>query len=308
MRIVSFLPAATETLFALGAGPEVVGVSHECDWPETARRLPRVTGTTVNVGAPSRAIDNQVSQALQAGENIYTVDVGLLTKLRPDLVITQQLCEVCAITPGQVQAAIAAVRPAPELVSLHPHSIAEIFEDIRTVGRRLGREGQAARYVDGLQRRLDRVREAVAGADRPRVYCMEWLDPPYNAGHWVPEQVEIAGGEDGLAGRRVDSVRLLWDQIVAYDPEVLVLMPCGISMGRMVRELRELVNEDWLGLAAVRLGQVYMVNGPAYFNNSGPRVVDGAELLAKILHPELVRYEFEDRDLRLIDLRRLARA
>jgi iron complex transport system substrate-binding protein len=306
MRIVSFLPAATETLFAVGAGPEVVGVSHECDWPEAARRLPRVTGTIVDVDAPSRAIDEQVSGALKEGRSIYTVDQALLSKLQPELVVTQQLCEVCAITPTGINEALAGVRPAPELLSLHPHSIAEIFDDVRAVGRVTGRTAEAGRYVDGLQRRLDLVRTAVEELERPRVYCMEWLDPPYNAGHWVPEQVRIAGGEDGLGRLGTDSVRLLWEAICEYDPEVLVLMPCGLSMERMEREVRELFDERWAGLAAVKNNRVWGVNGPAYFNNSGPRVVDGAELLVSIFHPETAPLrKFGPRDVRRIDLRQL---
>lgn len=300
------LPAATEIIYALGAGDDLVGVSHECAWPAQVRMLPRVTGTTVDVEASSRSIDEQVSGALAAGESIYTVDEALLAQLRPDLVITQQLCEVCAITPQGIQKALAGLKPAPGLVSLHPHSVEEIFEDVLDVGRAIGREREAFRYVDGLRRRLGRVREVVAGRQRPRVYCMEWLDPPYNAGHWVPEQVEIAGGADEIATRGEYSVRLLWDKIVDYNPEVLVLMPCGLDFDRTERELRSLVDEKWLGLKAVQTGQVWAVNGPAYFNNSGPRVVDGAELLAQVLHPEVIPRRFGGDDVCQLDLRKLA--
>jgi iron complex transport system substrate-binding protein len=296
VRIVSLLPSATEMLFALGAGPQIVGVSHECKWPAQAAVLPKVTGTTVDVRAASREIDKQVSGALAAGESIYTTNDELLLALRPDLVITQQLCEVCAITPSGVQQTLAQLRPAPEVLSLHPHSIGEIFEDVLAVGRSVSRGLEAVQLVDGFKRRLASVESAVAGRGRPRVYCMEWLDPPYNAGHWVPEQVRIAGGEDGLGRLGNDSVRLMWDRIVEYDPEVLVLMPCGLSIARMQSELGGLVDERWMRLSAVRTGRVFGVNGPAYFNNSGPRVVDGAELLASILHPDAVtrRFGFQD--------------
>jgi iron complex transport system substrate-binding protein len=308
MRVVSLLPAATEILFELGAGPEVVGVSHECNWPRAAWPLPRVTGTIVDVDAPSRSIDEQVSGALAAGKSIYTADGGLMAELRPDLVITQQLCEVCAITPMGMQKALAGVRPAPRLVSLHPHTTSEIFADVLTVGEAVGRTDEAHRYVAGLRQRLERVRVAVAGRPRVSVYCMEWLDPPYNAGHWVPEQVQIAGGREGLSVRGVDSVRLMWSQITHYDPEVLVLMPCGLSLERIEREVHGLFDENWARLRAVQNNRVFAVNGPAYFNNSGPRVVDGAELLAQILHPEVVLREFGAEDVRRIDLRPLIKA
>jgi iron complex transport system substrate-binding protein len=236
------------------------------------------------------------------------VDRALLGRLQPDLVITQQLCEVCAITPTGIQEALRDVRPAPDLLSLHPHSIAEIFADVVTVGSATGREREAQRFVDGLEARLDRVRRVVAGRPRPRVYCMEWLDPPYNAGHWVPEQVEIAGGTDGLGRLGTDSVRLMWEKITDYDPEVLVLMPCGLPMERVEREVSGLFDENWAGLAAVKNTQVWMVDGAAYFNNSGPRVVDGAELLASILHLEVSLWQFAPRDVQRLDLRLLIKA
>jgi len=302
MKIISLHAPAAEIIYALGAGEEIVGISHECDYPPEVRSKPIVADTTINSDQSSFNIDAAVSNALRTGQSIYTVDNRLFTSLNPELVITQELCKVCAITPTDIQEAIRDCRPAPKLLSLHPHSIAEILEDVISVGKAIGREEEANNYVRNLQRRIENIRRQTRDVEfRPRVYCMDWLDPPYNAGHWVPEMVEIAGGRDELSTKGGDSVRILWQRIVDYDPQVLVLMPCGFSIERTRKELVDVTRRaEWKELSAVRDNQVYLVNGPAYFNCSGPRIVDGVELLATILEPELFPNKFTSRDFQRI--------
>jgi len=302
MKIISLHAPAAEIIYALGAGEEIVGISHECDYPPEVRSKPIVAGTTINSDQASFNIDTAVSNALRTGQSIYTVDNRLFTSLNPELVITQELCKVCAITPTDIQEAIRDCRPAPKMLSLHPHSIPEILEDVIRVGKAIGREEEANNYVRNLQRRIENIRRQTRDVEfRPRVYCMEWLDPPYNAGHWVPEMVEIAGGRDELSTKGADSVRILWQRIVDHDPQVLVLMPCGFSIERTRKELVDVTRRaEWKELSAVRDNQVYLVNGPAYFNCSGPRIVDGVELLATILHPELFPNKFTSRDFQRI--------
>ena len=302
MKIISLHAPAAEIIYALGAGEEIVGISHECDYPPEVRSKPIVADTTINSDQSSFNIDAAVSNALRTGQSIYTVDNRLFTSLNPELVITQELCKVCAITPTDIQEAIRGCRPAPKMLSLHPHSIAEILEDVIRVGKAIGREEEANNYVRNLQRRIENIRRQAKDVEfRPRVYCMEWLDPPYNAGHWVPEMVEMAGGRDELSTKGGDSVRILWQRIVDHDPQVLVLMPCGFSIERTRKELVDVTRRaEWKGLSAVRDNQVYLVNGPAYFNCSGPRIVDGVELLATILNPELFPNKFTSQDFQRI--------
>ena len=298
MKIITLHAPAAEIIYALGAGDQIVGISHECDYPAEVRSKAVVADTTINSDQSSFDIDATVSNALRTGQDLYNVDNRLFASLNPELVITQELCEVCAITPTDIQKALRDCRPVPVLLSLHPHSIAEILGDVGRVAKAIGREEEANNYVLTLQRRLDNVHTITKdGGFIPRVYCMEWLDPPYNAGHWVPEMVEIAGGRDMLSTKGADSVRILWQRIVDYDPEVLVIMPCGFSIERTRKELHETAKRpEWKRLSAVRNNQVYLVNGPAYFNCSGPRIVDGVELLATILHPELFPFRFKSED------------
>lgn len=298
MRIISLLPSATEIIYSLGSGDQIVGVSHECDFPIDAKNKPILTKTIINPLSTSLKIDQQVSKALKKGQSIYQINSELFVRLKPDLVITQKLCEVCAITPTDIQAAIRDCNPNPNIISLHPHSIKNILEDIKTVGKAIKKESAAQKLVDSLQKRISKLKDLTKNLkNKPKVYCMEWLDPPYNAGHWVPEQVQIAGGRDDLATKGVDSVRLLWQKIVDYDPEIMILMPCGFPIERTRQELKKLTqNKFWRQLKSVKNNQVFLVNGPAYFNNSSPRVIDGIELLTKIVHPQLSTRQFTRSD------------
>jgi iron complex transport system substrate-binding protein len=287
MRICSLLPSATEILYVLGLGDDVVGVSHECDFPEGARSKPRATRTSIDQERlSSGAIDEAVRASLRRGESLYELDAELLDRLRPDLVVTQQLCEVCAVGPMQIARVLQELPSKPRVVSLHPHTLEEMLEEVRLLGEATDRRHEAGRVIEGLRQRMERVRERTGSRPRPAVFCLEWLSPPMACGHWVPEQVACAGGREvlGRAGQSSRSVR--WEEVVAAQPEVLILMPCGFPIERTQRELSLIASQPrWRELPAVRKGAVHVVDGPAYFNGAGPRLIDGIELLAGLLHP-----------------------
>ncbi|HEV2011220.1 MAG TPA: cobalamin-binding protein [Candidatus Limnocylindria bacterium] len=286
MRIVSLVPAGTEIACALGAGDELVAVTHDCDYPPAVRALPRITRSTIVPGSDSVAIDAQVRAAVERGESTFHLDPAALAAARPEVLLGQTLCEVCAVTVAQLPATL---DPAPDVVPLHGQSLDGIFADIARVGEALGRPEAATKLVAELRARIARVEALVTGAGRPSVVCLDWLAPLFNAGHWVPEQVAIAGGED-LLGRPLDpSIDIPWDQLLAADPEFLFLLPCGFDAERALREAQVLTERpEWRELRAVRVGNTYVLDGNAYFSRPGPRVVDGIELLASLLHPGCV--------------------
>ncbi|HAF11159.1 MAG TPA: cobalamin-binding protein [Chloroflexi bacterium] len=297
MRIVSLVPAGTEIACALGAGDELVAVTHDCDYPPAVRALPRITCSTITPGSDSFAIDLEVRAAVERGESTFHLDAAALAAARPDVLLGQTLCEVCAVTVAQLPVAL---DPAPAVVPLDGHSLAGIFSDIARVGEALGRGPAAAQLVADLRSRIARVDALVAGAGRPTVVCLEWLAPLFNAGHWVPEQVAIAGGEDLLGRPLVPSIDVLWDDLVAADPEFLFLLPCGFDADRAVVEAAAVTaRPEWQRLRAVRDGNVYALDGNAYFSRPGPRVVDGIELLASLLHPDRVSAPVGARSIRL---------
>ncbi len=285
MRIVSLVPNGTEILFALGAGGEVVGVSHECDYPEEARRRPILTGSALAAGMSAAEVDAAVSAQVASGASLYTLDEARIADLAPDLVVTQDLCPVCAVSAAQVDGAIRPLPRCPDLLSLDPRSLADVFADIRRVGAATGRAAAADALVAGLERRLAAVRARVAGRPRPRVAALEWLDPPFAGGHWVPEMIATAGGEDVLNRPGEGSRRLGWEEVAAADPEVIVAMPCGYDAAGAERQV-ELAAErpEWRRLAAVRAGRVAAVDANGCFSRPGPRLVDGVERLAAIFH------------------------
>ena len=289
MRICSFLPSGTEILYALGLGDAVVGVSHECDYPPEALQKPKVVRAAIDPErASSEEIDRAARQALVRRESLYQVDADALRRAQPDLIVTQQLCEVCAVDASQVAAALRSLSYRPQVVSLHPHTLDGSLEDIRLVGEAAGRRHEAETLLQSRHERLRRLRTRLAGiTDRPRVFCLEWLAPLMASGHWVPEMVELAGGTEVLGRAGQPSRYVAAEEVAAARPEILVLMPCGFSIERTQRELSLVTGQPWWGtLPAVRDGQAYLVDGPAYFNRPGPRLVDGVELLAGLLHPE----------------------
>ncbi len=290
MRICSLLPSATEIIYALGLGEQLYGVSHECDFPPEATTKPAVIRPAFDPSTlSSLEIDHAVTERLRRGEGVYTIDLARLRRADPDLILTQELCDVCAIPYSEVKRAIEHLGRQPLLLSLSPALLGDVLEDIRRVGRAAGRGEQAESLVTRLQSRIDLVAAKTARVtNRPNTFCLEWADPLYVSGHWVPEMVELAGGTDGLGVKGKPSVPIEWDPVVRYAPEVIILMPCGFDVERTVKELPLVTRlPGWSDLPAVRRDRVYAVNGSAYFNRSGPRLVDGLELLAKILHPEL---------------------
>lgn len=284
-RIASLLPSATEIVRALGLEASLVAVSHSCDFPGRIASLPRVTRTRVPKDAPSSEIDTVVRDCLARGESLYELDVETLDRLRPDLVITQALCEVCAVGPAEVGRAVPAIRSAPEVLTLEPRTLEGAFETILEVGRATGRFTQAESLVANLRRRVEMVRMRTARRSaRPRVAFLEWVDPPICGGHWNPELVELAGGDDGLGRRGEPSRTLEWREVVEWRPEVLVLACCGFTAERSRRELLSLRKyPGFASLPCARTGNIYVLDGVGHFSRPGPSLVDSLEALAAIL-------------------------
>jgi iron complex transport system substrate-binding protein len=290
MRICSLLPSATEIVFALGLGDEVVGVTHECDYPPEAKQRRVVVRSAIDPAETSSGeIDRHVGERLRAKKSIYTIDLPIFREADPDFIITQSLCDVCALDYNDVVEAARSLARAPKIVALSPSDLSEVLGDIEIVGGAAGRKREAEALVSSLKRRIERVRELASPSDlRPRVACIEWLDPIYSAGHWVPEMVALAGGIDGLGEKGEASKMIQWETVLAFAPDVVVLLPCGFDVARSLKEASLLSRLDgWNEIPAVRNGRVYAVNGSAYFNRSGPRLVDGLEILAQIIHPEI---------------------
>ena len=285
MRIVSLVPNATEILFALGAGDDVIGVSHECDFPPEARTRPILTGSALTPGMTPHEVDAAVSAQLASGASLYTLDEERLAALDPDLLFTQELCPVCAVSTAQVGGAVAPMARCPEVLSLDPTRLEDVLADILHVGERLGRSAAAECLVDDLRARLERVERATHGRPRPTVVALEWLDPPFLGGHWVPQMIAIAGGRDPFAvapGER--SRRATWDEIAAADPDWIVAMPCGFDAAGAAGEVAKLAGDPlWSQLRAVRSGRVAAVDANGCFSRPGPRLVDGIEHLHRLL-------------------------
>ena len=277
-RVVSLLPAATEIVWALGAGDRLVGVSHECDYPEAVRGLPRVTRTSLTTAGSSAEINALVSQAAHSGQPAITVDRELLQRLRPDVVIGQAVCDVCAVGMSDLAGAVSGLTPCPVPVTLHAHTLSGVFDDIRRVGAALDLAATADALIAGLQSRLDRL--SPPEKTRPRVLVLEWLDPPYVAGHWVPELVAAAGGDDVAARPGTKSVPRSWQELRALAPDLVVVAPCGFDVPRAQRELAQVHDPDARALFAGRLG---FVDGNAYTSRPGPRLADAAEHLAALI-------------------------
>jgi iron complex transport system substrate-binding protein len=287
-RIVSLLPAATEIAAALGLVDQVVGVSHECDFPKEVTQRPRITKCPIhNAALTSAEVDEWVRQALRENETIYAIDESLLRTLEPDVILTQRLCDVCAVGYGTVAKLAQSLPDPPRVVNLEPTSLADIFDDIRRVADACDVRERADRLIGNLSERVENVRERAARiSDRPRCFLMEWLDPPFCSGHWGPELIEIAGGHDPLGRKHQPSVQIEWQQVLDARPEIIVMALCGYDIDRARRDhelLRRFPCFDSLPAAASR--KVYVVNASAYFARPGARIVDSLEILAGILHP-----------------------
>jgi iron complex transport system substrate-binding protein len=289
VRICSLVPAATEILFALGLGKQVVGVTHECDWPPEATHLPSVTAALLDSSELTSAeIDRAVVEAAQDGKPLYAVDAEAWEEIAADVVIAQELCEVCAVSTDALDEIVRAQAVDVEVVPFSPSNLEQILASIVGMGVRLDAEGAADELTGGMRRRLDRVRAALAEVETsPRVFVSEWLDPPFAAGHWVPDMVALAGGTEvaGMSGE--PSYRMRWNEVAALEPDLVVLAPCGFDLDRTLSEVITLdLSANLLGTAARQESRVFAVDANANFSRPGPRVVDGVELLAYLVHPE----------------------
>lgn len=296
-RIVSFLPAATEMACALGLEAQLAGVSHECDFPQSIRGKPVVVHPAIEFASlgPDE-IDAAVAARLRSGESLYAVDERVLRSLDADLILTQDLCQVCAPSGNDVTRVLASLERKPDVLYFTPASLSDVWENLRTLGDASGTRAAADALIDDALARIDRVRAQVAAAPhRPRVFFAEWVDPVYCGGHWIPEMIEIAGGQDPLARRGADSVRVAWDDVIAAAPEIIIVAPCGFSCADAAAQVPLLANRPgWNSLPAVRAGRVYAVDANSYFARPAPRLVDGVELLAKLTHPDLIEWNRED--------------
>lgn len=299
-RIVSFLPSATEIACALGLADSLVGITHECDYPPEVRDKPVVVRNVLPIERMSQSeIDRAVAERMHEGLSLYQIDEELLRTLDPDLILTQNLCQVCAPSGNEVSQVIKTLGRTPEILWLTPQSLNEIFDNVRELGSATGRTAEAEQLIAKCEARSKRLTDRLHGvAERPRVFCMEWLDPVFASGHWVPELVKLAGGVDILGSERGESVRVSWDEVVAAAPEVVVIMPCGFNLEQTMKQIWSVFGfqkseaaRAFFELPAVRNGRVYAVDANSYFARPGPRVVEGAELLARLIHPELFATE-----------------
>ena len=289
MKIVSLLPSATEMICTLGLEDQLVGITHECDFPASVRRLPIVTRTLIASNASSAEIDRLVQEQLRTRQALYTLDLPTLHMLQPDLIVTQALCNVCAVAEDEVQAAVCTLPGRPRVINLEPRNLSEVFGAIHQVAQAAGVEQKSEHIVKELQARVEAVvTRAVELQHRPRVALLEWLDPPFSCGHWSPELVRLAGGVEGLGQEGKASRKLRWDEIIAWQPEFVFIACCGFGVDRTMNDLSILQPvPGWQDLPAVRLGQVFVTDGSQYFSRPGPRLVDSLEILAHALHPEV---------------------
>ena len=286
-RIVSFLPSATEILYELGVGDRIVGVTHECNYPEQAKSKPRVIHSSFDPNTmTSQEIDNKVIDLMHSGKDIYILDDEILKKANPDLIIAQGICEVCSPYTKEISRAVTILDNKPEIIILEPHNLGNILENIITIGNKVGKIKEAEKLVLELEQRILYVNRR--SVDLPKkVLCIEWLDPLFIAGHWVPQMIEMACGIDGLGFSGSSSRRIKIEEVIEYKPDLIVLMPCGFDVQRTISEYEKLANNpQWKSLDAVKNNEVYAVNANEYFSKPGPRTVTGLEILAKIIHPE----------------------
>ncbi len=303
-RIVSFLPSATEMVCALGLGDRLLGVTHECDYPPEVATKPVVVRNVLPIESMSQPeIDVAVTQRLRDGLSLYRVDEALMREIGPDLIVTQDLCQVCAPSGNEVSQLLKVLPSHPQILWLTPKSLEQIFDNLRELGGATGRLAAAETLIADGRARLAKVEaKARTASSRPRVFCMEWMDPVYCSGHWVPEMVRIAGGIDQLGREGSNSVRIAWDDVLQWRPEVLIVTPCGFDLEKAADQARMLsAYPGWADLPAVRNGRAYAVDANSYFARPGPRVIEGTELLAHLLHPDLFAWHGPANAFRKLD-------
>ncbi|MGI0101263.1 MAG: cobalamin-binding protein [Nitrosotalea sp.] len=286
-RIVSFLPSATEILYELGVGDQVLAVTHECNYPSEVKAKPKVIHSVFDPEKmTSQEIDRKVVDLMKTGKDIYVLDEQVLKNANPNLIVAQGICDVCSPFTKEINKAVAILGVRPEVLILDPRSLGDILDNIIEVGKKVGKLGESQAFVHNLRARIKIIqhRQKIV---RPQVICIEWLDPLFTAGHWVPQMVELAGGINGISATGDQSRRMDLAEIVKFDPDIIVLMPCGFDVNRTIREYEKLADkEKWRSLKAVKQGQVYAVNANEYFSKPGPRTVIGLEILAKIINPD----------------------
>ena len=286
MQICSFLPSATEILYALGLGNSVAGVTFECDFPPEAAGKTVVVNTNLDHSLTSAEIDRDINQYSSHGESLYRVDIRKLEAIKPDLIVTQELCDVCAISTSHVARAVHQLSSKPQVLSLTPHTLEDVLKDILRVGEATDRDAEARALVSSLRERIAKIKQ-LTKTQRPNVVCLEWLSPPFNGGHWIPEMIDLAGGVDPLGKLGKDSYRMEWDQVLGADPDVVLVMPCGHNLERSAAEYHATQFPDgWKQVKAVRKGRVYAVNASAYFSRPGPRLVTGLEMMYALLQED----------------------
>jgi iron complex transport system substrate-binding protein len=288
-RIVSFFPSATELLYELGAGDKVFGVTHECLYPDNAKTKPRVISSVFDPNLmSSKEIDDKIVQLVKEGKDIYKLDELILRQANPDLIISQDTCEVCSAYTGHVTKALAVLKKKPEIVPLNPHDVEGILESVLNVAKKIGMEEKGKEIVESLKKRIDFIKNNNFEA-RPRVLALEWIEPFFTSGHWVPEMVEIAGGKNEISSKGDQSRRIKLEEIKQCDPEIIVLMPCGFDTERIISEYKRILqnNSEWNTLRAVKNNLVYAVDANSYFSKPSLRTITGIEILAKIIHPKL---------------------
>jgi iron complex transport system substrate-binding protein len=299
MQICSFLPSATEILYALGLGSSVAGVTFECDFPPEAAKKTIVVNTNLAHDLTSAEIDRDVSQYSSHGDNLYRIDIQKLEAIKPDLIVTQELCDVCAISTSHVAKAVHQLSSKPQVLSLTPHTLGDVLEDVLRVGEATGRNAEAQELVSSLRERIAKIGE-MTKMQRPTVVCLEWLTPPFNGGHWIPEMIDLAGGVDPLGKLGKDSYRMEWDQVVRVDPDVVLVMPCGHNLEKSIAEYHATQFPDgWEQVKAVHNRRVYAVNASAYFSRPGPRLVTGLEIMYSLLQENQPRELVADSWVRL---------
>jgi iron complex transport system substrate-binding protein len=290
MRLVSFLPSATEMLYELGVGDQVMAVTHECNYPADAKAKPRVIHSSFDPQKmSSQEIDSKVVELVSSGKDIYILDEQVLKKANPDLIVAQGICEVCSPYTREINRAMTLLDNKPEVLVLDPKNLDDILQNVIEVGNKVGKQEKAKEFVAKLQKRIDHVKNTNK-VSKPKVVCIEWLDPLFSAGHWVPQMVEIAGGINGISSIGGKSRRMQIEEITKFDPDIVILMPCGFDVSRTIIEYEKLLEDSkWQKIRAVSCGQVYAVNANEYFSKPGPRTVTGLEILAKIIHPDTFR-------------------
>jgi iron complex transport system substrate-binding protein len=287
-RIVSFLPSATEILYELGVGDQIVGVTHECNYPEQAKTKPKVIHSSFDPNTmTSKEIDNKVVDLVHSGKDIYILDEKTLKQANPNLIVAQGICEVCSPYTKEINRAVTILDNKPDVLILDPRNLDDILSNILDIAKKIGKEKEAQGFVNSLKKRITSV-QTRPKKSRPKVLCVEWLDPLFTAGHWVPQMVELTGAINGISGTGDQSRRMEIDEAIKFDADIIILMPCGFDVKRTILEYEKLANNpQWKSIRAVQNREVYAVNANEYFSKPGPRTVTGLEILAKIIHPDI---------------------